>query len=257
MEALNKNTIDSPQRTELRKRITSKMYVKHRLLFMLQNISVHPLTPRVHVYHSYNRSNHILSLLPNDMLRGSSRTKVMVIARHIEKELFQNERLFSGYSDIHTLEKRIKAASISLLLKLLSETHKRNDFVSKRKKLLLDKVGKELFDEIFSLASEINNIKRTNDVWTKTYDKNKVDFSAGELPLPLRSIYFRSKLSNAVSLLNSKTSCLHSEYVQQDWLNLVEEARVHLKDFREFEKEVEMRQSPKNRSSCCSFGCFA
>jgi len=136
--------------------------------------------------------------------------------------------------------------------------------------ILISVVGKEIFNEIFSVYTDIKNIRQCSAVWTKFSQQHLPSSSCEEegvgeeeeqqdrasaseiLPAPIADIYFRTRLVDVMGVLDARScrSCKPTEEVRDcpdqssgcivyrtDWFVLLQDAKSKLAAFRKFEKE--------------------
>lgn len=198
--------------------------------------------------------------MPEDLSQNIKRTKVAFLAQQLEKKIFAGHgNNMLEYSDTYVLENRLRSAAVKLLtnvdsVRYIKKKEQIEGFVSERKKVLLEKVGQETFDEIFRIDSEIRTIRMTSNTWAKAHSLN-FSQSSNSLPSPIRAIYFGCKLTDAVRLVESKAPCLNAKCViNPEWESLLVDAQEILRQFRQFEREV-IEKCPKSTSTGFGFGC--
>lgn len=131
-----------------------------------------------------------------------------------------------------------------------------------RHHILINLLGEAKYNEVLCITEEINEIRLKSAVWTKfsrdygmTREVQVRDYrgthfeedrapASEALPAPIYDIYFRTRLVDAMRVVNSRTrkqlpdipppcGCV----VQRvDWESLLEDAKANLEAFRNFEK---------------------
>jgi len=136
---------------------------------------------------------------------------------------------------------------------------------------LIDSVGEEKYNEIINTVRQIRDIRHKSGVWTKFHQ----DFSqirtaeskdgemeeervsaAKTIPSPIFDVYFRTRLVEAMQLVDAKPPASPGLIRDLDWENMLVDAKVKLQAFRKFEREnvsADEDFSFKCGSGLCSF----
>ena len=167
--------------------------------------------------------------------------------------MFKSSPSVQAYTNIFTIEERIKEASTTLGMRILAaqKSKSKTNYVIERKNILRKQVGIKLYDEIFDLVNKIMLVRKTNSVWTEDLDNEKnLNEKVKVIPSAVRLIYFGTELLSSVKALEEKTNSLQIEKVTEpSWECLVIEARHNLRQFQKFQKDK------PQYNFLCGFGC--
>ncbi len=136
---------------------------------------------------------------------------------------------------------------------------------------VLIRVGEAKYNEIIDTVRQIREIRHKSGVWTKFYqdfsqirEQKSNDGEVGEerisaaktIPSPIFDVYFRTRLVEAMRLVDAKPPASPGVIRDVDWEHLLVDAKVKLQAFRKFESEnvsTDEDLSFKCGSGLCSF----
>lgn len=186
---------------------------------------------------------------------------LLKMAAVFEEKLYQMSSSRSMYTDISTLDARVKLLAMQIGKKVENRRQlaRSDDIQSQNHVNRLDaleaKVGSKVLKEIIELVGVIENIKLTgyldllqssNGCCSQPGQKKDTSSSGHDVPLQVHNIYFRTHLVTAfrrVTCKNIPPSDM-SPVDNVDWSSLVKTARDHVEAFNTFLYVVIQRLFP-------------
>ncbi len=191
-------------------------------------------------------------------------------AKHLARKL-------SSLKVVQRVKQNRSNAELKALFKKLlhlAEIKRENKVVDSHHQYLMKMIGEKKYNDILSIVQDIREIRHKSALWTKfsrdfsrvhkdrtnsgTLEEERAS-AASTIPCPIFDIYFRTRLVEAMQLVDTKSTALPEAINEVDWEDLLHDAKEKLQLFRKFEAENTSSDEElcfKCGSGLCSFrGC--
>eukprot|EP00980_Cylindrotheca_fusiformis_P016857 scaffold5088_cov98-Cylindrotheca_fusiformis.AAC.8 len=196
----------------------------------------------------------------HDLEPDRSKKTIRKLAVTLEARLYRSAISFESYSDVKTLESRTKVVLVQWKQKLLERKRRRCSLTNmKRRQLLREQLGPEMYDLAVRLVDEINQKRAAlaSENCAKCQRANPqlpMTPTFGEqLPIPVRSLFFQTPLVDVFE----KFSLDRIRYSGHHYLEeLVKQAERNLRYYEQWKLANTIVCQPardrNQQQQCCS-----